>query len=546
MEEDLENSEVTKSYTSFKKEQEQGEKTFDAIVIGSGTGGLSVAAVLAKEGKLVLVLEQHYIIGGYTHAFQRKGYMWDVGLHYVGQVHIEGTLLNKAFRYISDEKLEWEPLDNIYDRAVFGDKEYEFPRGRNNLKAKLKEYFPDEKDISSIDSYFQLLDEVNKVGPGYYIEKVMPEFLATIFGDFLRRKVLKFSDQTTLGVLKGITDNEQLIGVLTAQYGDYGLQPAQSSFYMHAVLANHYMEGAGYPVGGAPRFAETVIPVIKKAGGEVVMQASVKQIIVKNNTAIGVEMADGTVLNAKTIVSSAGVVNTYGKLLSQEVKEQHDLEKKLEQLTPSLAHMGLYVGIKESSKNLKLPKCNYWIFPDEYNHKLNQDRYTDFDSQLPVAFASFPSAKDPESEEKYPGRTMAEVIILLPDTWFAKWENTSWKKRGEEYEKLKEKFAEQMFEQLYRIAPQLKGKVDYYEVSSPLSTKHFSGHPHGEIYGAALTPKRFRQKFLKPITPVKNLYLAGQDAMIASISGGVMGGVLCATAILKKNMLWKIQKSIKK
>ncbi len=545
MEVSSDNKIVGESYISFKK-QKGAEKQFDAIVIGSGTGGLSVAAVLAKEGKRVLVLEQHYIIGGYTHAFHRKGYVWDVGLHYVGQVHIAGTLLNKAFRYISDEHLKWEPLDDVYDRAMFGNQEYEFPRGRNNLKAKLKEYFPDKNDVASIDAYFDLLDKVNKVGVGFYVEKVLPEFFAKAFGNFLRRKVLKFSDQTTLSVLQEITDNQKLIGVLTAQYGDYGLQPLESSFYMHAVLANHYMEGAGYPIGGAPRFAETVVPVIEKAGGKVLTQAAVQRIIIKNNTAIGVEMCDGTPLYAKTIISSAGVVNTYSTLLPQEVVTQHNLDKKLGQLTPSLAHMGLYVGIKESTKNLNLPKCNYWIFPDEYDHKLNQERYTDFDAPLPVAFASFPSAKDSESEKNYPGRTTAEVIILLPDTWFAKWEDTSWKKRGEEYEELKEKLGKQMFEQLYRVAPQLRGKIDYYEISSPLTTKHFSAHPSGEIYGSAHTPNRFRQKFLKPQTPVKNLYLTGQDAMIASISGGVMGGILCASAILKKNMLWKIQRSIKK
>lgn len=71
MEEALENNEVAKSYTTFKKEHAQKEKTFDVIIIGSSTGGLSVAAILAKEGKRVLVLEQNYIIEGYTHAFQQ-------------------------------------------------------------------------------------------------------------------------------------------------------------------------------------------------------------------------------------------------------------------------------------------------------------------------------------------------------------------------------------------------------------------------------------------------------------------------------------------
>lgn len=532
------------SYLSFKQ-QDQSAKTFDAIVIGSGTGGLSVASLLAQEGKKVLVLEQHYIIGGFTHAFQRKGYVWDVGLHYVGQVHIPGTVLNKTFRYISEGNLKWEPLDDVYDRAVFGDTEYEFPRGRRNFKNKLKEYFPEEKDLKSIDTYFELLDEVQKVGTAYYVEKVIPPFLAKIFGSLLRRGVLKYSDQTTLSVIQGITDNGKLIGVLTAQYGDYGLQPSQSSFYMHAVLVNHYMDGAGYPVGGAPRFAETVGAVIEKAGGTVLFQAKVKQIIVKKNKAVGVEMGDGKKFYARTIISDAGVVNTFSSLLPKKIIDQHGLAEKLKELTPSLAHVGLYVGIRESSKDLGLPKCNYWIFPDEYDHALNQSRYSDLDSNLPVSFVSFPSAKDPESEKTHPGRTTAEVIILVQFDWFKKWSQAERYKRGDEYKEMKEKMAEKMFKELYRVAPQLKGKVDYYEVSSPLTTRFYTWHQKGEIYGVAHTPKRFRQRFLKSYTPVKNLFLTGQDAMIASISGGVMGGVLCASAILKKNMLWKIKRSIK-
>lgn len=533
-----------KSYLSFKK-SEQSQTVFDAIVIGSGTGGLSVASILAQEGKKVLVLEQHYVVGGYTHAFQRKGYMWDVGLHYVGQVHIPGTLLNKVFRYISQEQLKWEPLDDIYDRVVFGEKEYDFPRGAENLKAAFKKWFPAEKDHVSIDAYFTLLDEVGKIGTGYYAEKILPPFIANLIGGWLRQSVLEYSDKTTLEVLQDITDNTELIGVLTAQYGDYGLQPSESSFYMHAVLANHYMDGAGYPVGGAPRFAETVGPVIESAGGEVVTQAAVKQIIVKNNVAVGVEIADGKQLFGKLVISDAGAVNTFGNLLPEPVVEQHKLREKLKLITPSLAHVGLYVGIKESNENLNLPKCNYWIFPNEYDHALNQSRATDLSAPLPVSFASFPSAKDPMSQELHPGRTTAEVIILVPFAWFDQWKMTDRHTRDVEYKQAKEMLAEKMLGELYRVAPQLKGKVDYFEVSSPLSARYYAGHPKGEIYGVSHTPARFRQRFLKPYTPVKNLFLTGSDAMIASISGGVMGGVLCATAILKKHMIWKIQKAIK-
>jgi len=537
---------TSKTYRDYiKLAQTTDARTFDVIIIGSGTGGMSVASFLAQAGKRVLLLEQHKVLGGFTHTFERTGYIWDIGLHYVGQVHNKGSVLNKVFRYISKDKLKWAPLDDIYDRAVFGNEEYQFPRGRENLKAKLKEYFPDEKDRISIDKYFSLLDEAQKLGSGYYLEKTLPQFLSKIFGNFLRRSTLKVSDKTTLAVLRGITDNPKLIGVLTAQYGDFGLEPSKSSFYMHALLVNHYMEGAAYPIGGASKFAEYIVPIIEESGGMALTKAEVDEIIVENNSAIGVRMKDGEGLYAKTIISDAGIVNTYSHLLSKEVSQSHKLDKLLDELEPATAHVGLYIGIKESSAALALKKCNYWIFPSQYDHDKGRAEYKDFDSTIPVSFVSFPSAKDPLAEKTQPDRTTAEVIMLVPYDWFNKWQNTKWQKRGEEYKALKEKLAQQMFEQLYRVAPQLKGKIDYYEVSTPLSTRHFSQHRQGEIYGIAHSPQRFRQKFLRVHTPVKNLFLSGQDVMTASIAGGTMAGLLCASTILKEHLLWKVNKTIK-
>jgi all-trans-retinol 13,14-reductase len=521
------------------------DTVYDDIVIGSGLGGMSTAAILAKHGHKVLLLEKHFILGGYTHTFKRPGYEWDVGLHYVGQVHLKGTLHNKIFRYLSDEQLEWSPLDDVYDRAVFGDKEYEFVAGRDNMKQKLKEYFPAEKDQASIDRYFELLDEVNAIGVSYYVEKVIPPVLAKLFGGFLRKKLLKYSDRITLDVLREITDNEELIGVLTSQYGDYGLVPSKSSFYMHGLLANHYMEGGAYPLGGAVRLAETIVDVIEKNGGTALFSAGVDEIMVEGNKAVGVKMADGKVIRAKRVISNAGVPNTFKRLLPEPVRRRHKLEEKLKPLEPSAAHIGLYLGVEESPEDLKLPKCNYWVFPDQYDHDKGRDNYKTIEDEIPVAFVSFPAAKDPLSSQTYPGKSTVEAIIIVPYEWFTKWEGTEWHKREETYERMKAKVADDLLEVIYRVAPQLKGKIAYREVSTPLSTNWFSNYKHGEIYGLSHTPERFRQRFLKPHTPVKNLYLSGQDVMVASIAGSLMGGVLCASAILRKDVTKHIHKTIK-
>ncbi len=112
-------------------------------------------------------------------------------------------------------------------------------------------------------------------------------------GRFLRAPFLRWASHTTLDVLRRFTQNEELIAVLTAQWGDYGLPPAQSSFGIHAIVAAHYFNGASYPVGGAERIAETIAPAIERNGGKVVVSADVQEIVVQNGNATGVRMADG-------------------------------------------------------------------------------------------------------------------------------------------------------------------------------------------------------------------------------------------------------------
>jgi len=118
---------------SYKKSHELQDH-YDYIVIGSGMGSLTFAAIMAKDGKKVLVLERHYTPGGYTHVFKRRGYEWDVGIHYIGEVGRERSLVRKLFDYISDGNLKWADMGEVYDRIVIGDEIYDFVKGTKNFK----------------------------------------------------------------------------------------------------------------------------------------------------------------------------------------------------------------------------------------------------------------------------------------------------------------------------------------------------------------------------------------------------------------------------
>lgn len=514
---------------------------FDTIIIGSGMGGIATAALLAKEGKRVLVLEKHYTAGGFTHVYMRRGYMWDVGVHYVGEMQNEKNIMTKMFNYLSEGKLKWADMGEVYDKMIFGKKVYDFVKGTDAFKAKLKEDFPSPEDGKAIDAYVDAIYAAQRSQMNYFVEKLLPSFLQPFLSKWLRKKALKWN-KTTLEVMQGITSNKKLIAVLTGQFGDYGLPPSQSSFMMHAVLAKHYMRGGNYPVGGSGKIFDTIAPTICAAGGEIFVNAGVKEVIVKDDKAVGVRMENGDEYFAKSIVSNAGVYNTYNHLLPKELAKRKGLVSKLKGVKPSVGHVCLYIGMRHSKSSLNLGKANYWIFPDNYDHDKNIAAYLENpDAEIPVAYVSFPAAKDPDWEKEFPERSTIEIVTLAPYAWYENWRDKEWMKRGDEYEEKKEKLSQRLMEKLFELEPQLRDKIDYYELSTPLSTAHFTNYQLGELYGIDHDVERFAQNFLRPKTPIKNLYMTGQDVVTCGVGGALSAGLLTASAITGKNLMKRLK-----
>ena len=525
---------------SYKKNPALAE-SYDSILIGSGMGSLTTAAILAKEGQKVLLLERHYTAGGFTHIFKRKGFEWDVGIHYIGEVQRENAVIKKLFDYISDAQLKWADMGDVYDKIIIGNKEYDFVKGVQNFKDKMLGYFPDEK--KAIDQYVDLVFKAIKTSRNFYMDKALPPIMSKLFGARMRKPFYHFSDKTTYSVLKSITDNEELIKVLSGQYGDYGLPPKQSSFVMHAAVARHYFAGGSFPIGGSSEIVKTIDKVIEKAGGTILISAEVDTVVIENNKAIGVKMKDGKTFLSKNIISGAGVMTTYNKLIPEKIAEKHQLKQQLQTVKRSVSHACLYIGLDGSPEDLNLPKTNYWIYPDKIDHDTAIDNYVnDLDADFPVVYISFPSAKDPDWSHRYPGKSTIDIITLLPYGGFKNWDGTRWMKRGAEYDELKEKIAKRLLEVLYKHLPQTKGKIEHHELSTPLTTQHFINYDEGEIYGLDHTPKRFRQRFLQPRTPIKNFYLTGQDVVTAGVAAALFSGVITTSAITGKNIIKKVMK----
>ena len=510
-------------------------QTFDAIVIGSGLGGLTCAALLAKTGKRVLVLERHYTAGGFTHSFRRRGYEWDVGVHYIGDVHKPHSPMRRVFDTITDSRLQWAKMDQVYDRMVFPDTTYDFRSGVANFRQGLLEHFPNAHP--DIDTYLQHVRRASGNVAGQFGQRLLPGMLQGLAGAAVKRLSGDYFARTTHEVLSECTRDAKLASVLAGQWGDYGSPPRQSSFAMHALVAQHYLDGANFPVGGASQIAAQVIPTIEASGGAVLVNAEVEEILVRRGRVAGVRLVHGDEILCPQVISAAGVQTTYSRLLPAEVAQQGGMVDKVAALPRSVSHLGLYVGLKGTREELGLEQANLWVYRD-YDHDASIQRFlANPNLDFPLMYLSFPSAKDPAWASNYPGKSTIDVIAPAPWEWFARWQDRPWKKRGAEYEDYKAQLSDRLLQEIYRRAPGARGKVDHAELSTPLSTAHFSNYAAGELYGLEHNPYRFAQRWLTPRTPVRGLLLTGQDILFCGVGSALMSGVLTASSILGPKLL---------
>ena len=514
---------------------------YDAIVIGSGMGGLTTAALLSELGWRVCVLEQHYTAGGFTHSYERNGYEWDVGLHYIGEVGAQ-TRTRRMFDFLTDGKLEWAPMDDEYDRFYIGDKVFNARAGKQGFRDNLLRQFPNEGP--AIDQYLELLSKTAGALSAFGMSRAMRPWQQSLAKPLLKWRTPSVFFRNTYDVLSELTEDQELIAVLCGQWGDMGLPPKQSTFMVHAMIARHYLHGGYYPIGGAWKIADFIIPKIQEAGGEVFTYARVKQIIVDSGRVCGVEMKDGHRISCERVISAAGVDNTFRHLLPDDVVRQSGYEEQLRHIEPSFAHLGVYIGLTGTAEEIGLPNTNFWIYPGSDYDTAVDTFLNDPDAEFPVVYISFPSAKDPDYLNRHPGTATIEIVAPAPYEWFEKWRGETWGKRGDDYDRFKAELGDRLMQHLYDKVPQARGKVDYFEVSTPLSTDWFGGYQRGELYGLAHTPERMQQSWLRPQTRIPGLWLTGQDILTCGVTGAMMAGLLTTMNMVGTRKMAPLMKQI--
>nr|XP_004660588.2 all-trans-retinol 13,14-reductase [Jaculus jaculus] len=524
----------------------------DVVVIGSGIGGLASAAVLAKAGKRVLVLEQHTKAGGCCHTFGENGLEFDTGIHYIGRMR-EGDSGRFILDQITEGQLDWAPMSSPFDIMVLdrpsGRKEFPMYSGRKEYIQGLKEKFPHEKAV--IDKYMQMVKVVSSSAFHAIMLKFLPLSLAQLLSKcgLLTRfsPFLHASTQSLAEVLRQLGASAELQAVLSYIFPTYGVTPSHTTFAMHALLVDHYLQGAFYPRGGSSEIAFHTIPVIQRAGGAVLTRATVQSILLDSaGKACGVSVKKGQELvkiYCPVVISSAGLFNTYEHLLPESVRCLPGVKQQLGMVRPGLGMFSVFICLRGTKEDLGLQSTNYYVYFDTDMDKA-MERYVSMPREkapehIPLLFIASPSSKDPTWEERFPDRSTLIALLPMAFEWFEEWQEEPQGKRSTGYETLKNSFVEASMSVIMKLFPQLEGKVESVTGGSPLTNQFFLASPRGATYGADHDLGRLHPHVMASMrakSPIPNLYLTGQDIFTCGLMGALQGALLCSSAILKRNL----------
>jgi all-trans-retinol 13,14-reductase len=502
---------------------------YNAIVIGSGMGGLAFASIMAKLRKWrVLVLERHFKIGGFTHTFTRPGgWSWDVGLHYVGEMG-EGMMGRRLFDLITEGRVKWNPLPDVYDIFVYPQLQVRACKGEANFRTTLTDAFPHER--SNIEQYFRDLRSATRWANRFIVAKAMPPLVA-----WMLRAVNRFAADLPLEVTQQYLERRfadpRLRAVVTSQWADYGLPPGLSAFATHAMIASHYFNGAWYPDGGAGEIAKATGAVIRAAGGELLPNHEVTRVILENSRAVGVEVnirkgKQGTraEFRAPVVVSDAGAWSTFTRMLPASTLPFCD---QLKSPPKGFEVVELFLGLRRDPREMGLKGENYWIFGSFDHDETYAQRGEVLDGRAAMVYLSFPSLKDRHAQ-----RHTAEIIAPLSYGSLEAHRDEPWHRRSADYEAAKDRITQALLDLVERHHPGFGDLVEYAELATPLTFEHFTAAPSGMIYGYPATPEKYGKAWLHPRTPIQNLYLTGSDVTLLGIMGALMGGVVTASCVL--------------
>lgn len=502
---------------------------FDAVIIGSGLGGLSCAAAFARQGFKALVLEQHDKPGGYATAFQRPGgYNFDVSLHSTVIGERDG-LHNLIPGFPEITEVEFVPHPNLY-RAIYPDYDITVPqRDMGAYIRKLVSMFPDEKEgieglFGDMKAMYSEVERISNARGQINMEHFAADFPV----------MAKYYDKTWKDMLDARIRDEKLRAIISAQWTYYGLPPSKLVSFYYAMPAISYLTGGGfYPRGRSQTISDALTKYIEVNGGRVMLNARVGKVLTKNHKAYGVRTAEGERFNSRVVVSNANPFET----LRNMTDEEKYLETYLDQLdhySVSLSSLQIFLGLKDDLVGKSGIKDSEIFFFTNYD--MERDYLEAKNGEIAnggYALTLYDNIYKGYSPE---GRNTLNITTFTGYDHWKKYEAEYFNGNKDEYRKEKERLADALIDRVEKtMLPGLRNAIEVKEIGTPLTNVRYTNNFKGAIYGFDQTVDNSGPNRLGHATPIENLYLAGAWTRPGHGYGSVLSsGVECFGEIVQK------------
>lgn len=477
-------------------------RKWDAVIIGSGIGGLTCGAFLAKAGMRVRVLEKHYRIGGYAHSFKRGQYRFESGIH-SAPMESNGYIRLLLRTLGIENKIETIPHNIMYTSGI-GDSRWTMPATEEEIKQQLFSSFPGEKN--NIEALFSDLESLYNSVVGPLLE------LGEKGSDTNPSILKKYQEHTYETYLASFIKDQRLRDIFYSQWPFCGLTPeCTSTAFFSLMYYVHVREGSNYLKGGFETLAQALASVITEHGGEVSINSPVKKVHAEQGIVKNVQLESGEDIEATHFISNVSPYHLMEELLDENSRNRLWI-RRLHKLTCSSSAVALYLGLESDISDLLPQNILFW-YPDA-DFKGIHNRI--FDCKSP-SIDHLVALKTPDASE-------AHTLFLM--TYFNKGYTGDWS--GE-----KEQIATQILDLAEKLIPGIKNRIQCQVSASPATFERYTGNSEGSLYGFANFSDWYNEARIPMATYIPNLYQTGHWCRGGGVWNVMESGYTTSKMVLK-------------